>query len=71
MDSDIFMMYVQGMNQIRNEELLESFTANSYHCMSNDGRKSIHRDTFKAAFPNSFNNPKNIVKLSDLAKVLK
>ena len=71
MDYDIFMMYVHGMNQIRNEELLSSFTSISYPDMKPDYRKKLHKSTYKAAFPNEFNNPKNVVKLKDLTKVLK
>lgn len=71
MDCDIFMMYVQGMSQVKNEELLEKFTSISYPKMAADSRKKLHKTTYKAAFPEEFNNPKNIVKLSDLSKVLK
>ena len=70
MDADIFMMYLQGMSQIENEKLLVQFTANSYPTLKPDDRKKLHKDTYKCAFPNSFNNPKNIIKLSDLSKVL-
>jgi hypothetical protein len=71
MDADIYMMYLQGMNQIENEELLISFSSNSYSQLKEDARKKLHKQTYKLAFPNQFNKPKNIVKLSDLKKVLR
>jgi len=71
MDCDIFMMYVQGMNQLKNEELLGSFKTSSYPSMTPDSRKEAHRSAYKCAFPNEFNNPKNVIKLGDLSKVLK
>jgi hypothetical protein len=71
MEMDIFTMYAKGMREIQNEELLVQMTANAYPKMGNDDKKKLHRSTFKAAYPREFNNPKNVVKLSDLNKALK
>lgn len=70
MDADIYTMYAQGMSEISNEELLLSFTSQSYTNLGKDDRRKLHKETHKAAFPESHKNPKNTVKLSDLAKVL-
>lgn len=71
MDADIFMMYVEGMFQIDNENNLKGFSIASYPNLKDDSRKKLHKETYKSAFPNEFNSPKNIVKLSDLSKVLR
>lgn len=71
MDADIFMMYINGMNQLENEILIKDFTVAAYPNMKNDDRKSLHKTTYKCAFPLEFSKPKNVVKLSDLKKVLR
>jgi hypothetical protein len=71
LEYSIFRTYANGMEQINNEEMLQNFTINSYTKMGAEDRKSLHKKTFKHAFPNEFSNPKNIVKLSDLSKVLR
>lgn len=64
-------MYVLGMNEITNEEMLYSFTANSYPMMTDSKEKErLHKNTYEHAFPNEKLKPKNVVKLSDLGKVL-
>ena len=71
MDVRIFNMYLEGMQQIQCEEDLKEFTYSMYPKLTADARKSLHRNTYKRAYPNEFNNPKNVVKLSDLSKALK
>jgi hypothetical protein len=66
----MFNTYLLGLAQINNEEMLEKFTVASLTSMKEEDRKSLHKKTFKAAFPNEFNKPKNVVKLSDLRKAL-
>jgi len=70
MDADIYSMYAQGMSELDSEELLMSFTKHSYTSMSKDDRKSLHRETHKSAFPFAHENPKNVIKLGDLSKVV-
>ena len=71
MDADIYMMYLIGINQLRNEEMLYDMTICDYPNLKDQGRKDIHKKIYKNAFPLSFTSPKNIIKLSDLNKVLK
>jgi hypothetical protein len=59
-----------GMEQINNEEMLEKYTVANVPSMKQEDRKALHKRTYKTAFPVEFNKPKNVVKLSDLKKVL-
>ena len=58
MSRDIFLMYVEGMMQINSEEMLEKYTASSFAKMTEDSRKSLHKKTYRRAFPNEFSNPR-------------
>jgi hypothetical protein len=71
MEVGIFMMYINGMNEIIHEESLRSFSEVSYPHLSSNDRVKLHKQTFKAAYPVDTENPKNIVKLGDLSKVLR
>ena len=71
MDTDIFNMYLKAMNQIKSEEILESFSVESYTKLKDDDRKKLHKSVYKSAFPFDFDKPKNVVKLTDLKKVLR
>jgi len=71
MEVDIYMMYLNGMNEIIHEESLRSFSESIFPHMKDSDRKDLHKQTYKLAFPEETNNPKNVVKLGDLSKVLK
>ena len=70
LDTDIYMMFIQGMNEVENEELLLGFTKSWFPNMQADQRSKLHKNTHKLSYPRYYSEPKNVVKLSDLGKVL-
>ena len=63
-------MYITGMNQLKNEEMLSRFTVQTFPLMKKDAMKKKHREVYKDAFPEEFNKPKNVVKFSEIKKAL-
>ena len=59
------LMYI---NEAR--ESLRSIDVSCYPNMKTEARKKMHKRLYKVAYPSNFEQ-KNVVKLSDLTKVLK
>jgi hypothetical protein len=55
------------MNQAR--DTLKDLNTSLYPKLSKEGRADLHRRYFKAAYPAQM-EPKNVVKLGDLSKVV-
>lgn len=63
-------MYYLGMDRVKYREILDSMTVSDYPKLTKEGRKDLHRSVYKRAYPETFNNPKNVVKFSDLSRKL-
>lgn len=63
-------MYLMGENQLRHQDILQSFTVADYPNLKGDDRKKIHKEVTKIAHPDYFDNVKNVVSLKDVASSL-